>query len=245
MFFFCNSLCHCNKQSLLFRPVSLKGHAEISRVSFSAERRHRVDTQQMNIKPWETKTRSEQKPTWIYCTHKQWRNSLECSLPAGTVTLGQIILCHREPRLRPSGLLQTVEAAGRGPTAACDSLPPRGAARRGDPSLCLPPRMTSWASTAWCASVPAKVPTASAKRRRKVQQDHHRSAFSPAVSRQIKQHFISTSCIFFPLLCQMTVQSLPPQSHYCASFLFESFLSRQEMHCSFTLIIYRCFVHNV
>lgn len=51
-----------NSSRLLFGPVSLKGHAKISCVSFSAERRHRVDTQQMNIKPWETKTCSERKP---------------------------------------------------------------------------------------------------------------------------------------------------------------------------------------
>lgn len=73
------------------------------------------------------------------------------SLPAGTITLRQIIQCHREPCLWPSGPLQTEEAAGQGPTAAWNSLPP-GRCKEKSPSL--PRRMTSWASAAQSVNVP-------------------------------------------------------------------------------------------
>lgn len=49
-----------NSQSSLYGGVSLEGHVKITCVSFLAERCHCVDTQQMNIKPWERKMCSEQ-----------------------------------------------------------------------------------------------------------------------------------------------------------------------------------------
>lgn len=56
------------------------------------------------------------------------------SLPAGAITLKQIIQCHREPCLWASGPLQTGEAAGQGPTAAWNSLP-LGSSKKESPSL--------------------------------------------------------------------------------------------------------------
>lgn len=51
-----------NSQGSLYGGVSLEGHAKITCVSFLAEHCHCVDTQQMNIKPWERKMCLEQVP---------------------------------------------------------------------------------------------------------------------------------------------------------------------------------------
>ncbi len=51
-----------NSQSSLYGAVALEGHAKITCVSISAEHWHRVDMQQMNIKPWERKMCLKQNP---------------------------------------------------------------------------------------------------------------------------------------------------------------------------------------
>lgn len=84
-------------------------------------------------------------------THPPTHTQSWASLPAGTVTLVQIIQCHREPCLWPSGLLQTREAAGQGPTAAWNSLPLESWKER---SPSLPRRTTSWASEAQHMNAP-------------------------------------------------------------------------------------------
>lgn len=81
---------------------------------------------------------------FFICTHTLTLTQSWASLPAGTITLRQIIQCHTEPCLWPSGPLQTEEAAGQGPTAAWNSLP-LGSSKEKSPSL--PRRTTSWAST--------------------------------------------------------------------------------------------------